>query len=84
MKGAETMKPTEYNYKSDERNILSSLTRTYVSRLAYQKAVKRAFLKQNIMPVKATYDTAGNCLQCGECGQCPGWHISQIGEKARV
>lgn len=61
--------------KPDEQTLPSSLTRTYASRRAYQKAVKRAFLKQGIMPVKAAYDAAGNCVQCEECGRCPGWHL---------
>lgn len=59
----------------NERTILSSLTQTYPSRLAYERAVKRAFLKYGVTPVKAEYDAAGNCLQCGECGRCPGWHL---------
>lgn len=61
--------------KPDEHLILSSLTRTYPSRRAYYKAVKRAFSKYGITPARAAYDAEGNCLQCGECGRCPGWHL---------
>jgi hypothetical protein len=61
--------------KPDERTIVSSLTGTYSSRQEYERAVQRAFLRNGITPVKAAYDAAGNCLQCGECGRCPGWHL---------
>lgn len=48
----------------------------YASRAAYQRAMKRQLERQyGAPPVKAVYDLAGNCMHCGECGRCPGWHI---------
>jgi hypothetical protein len=46
---------------------------------------KGILLKSGKIPVKAIYDKAGNCIICGECGRCPGWHTvedAQRGEEA--
>ena len=47
---------------------------TYPSRKAYEAAVKHGLIRQGKHPIKARYDRAGNCLICGECGRCPGYH----------
>jgi predicted aldo/keto reductase-like oxidoreductase len=53
---------------------------TYSSRVAYERAQYRAIKKTGTPPVKAQYDEAGNCVICGECGRCPGWHTPQEAE----
>ena len=41
---------------------------------AYEQAERRRLIKAGYVPIRAKYDTAGNCLTCGECGRCPGYH----------
>lgn len=50
----------------------------FESRKAFERAVKRhVYRKTGEEPRKAIYDDAGNCIVCGECGRCPGWHTLQ-------
>ena len=47
----------------------------FASFAAYSLAIKRELEKRG--PVaKAEYDAGGNCLYCGECGRCAGWHLA--------
>ena len=48
--------------------------RTFSTRRSFGEHVRRQLIKKGITAVKATYDTAGYCIACGECGRCPGWH----------
>jgi hypothetical protein len=48
--------------------------RPFPSRTAHHKALKKALESQGFNLKKATYDYAGNCNICGECGRCPGYH----------
>lgn len=47
-----------------------------VSRRAWCARVYRAITRHGLQPIRAQYDTAGNCTICGEAGRCPGWHVS--------
>lgn len=49
--------------------------RTYPSESAYRRAVRRAIERTGHHAIRAHYDAAGNCIICGECGRCPGWHF---------
>jgi hypothetical protein len=40
----------------------------------YSMAVRELLLRLGYTPVRASFDSAGNCEICGECGRCPGWH----------
>ena len=52
----------------------------YTSREAYAKAIRRALENIHATPIRAEYDAAGNCIYCGECGRCPGYHaVKSIG-----
>ena len=42
----------------------------------YYAKMKKEILRSGCIPVKAIQDEAGNCIICGECGRCPGWHTS--------
>jgi hypothetical protein len=54
-----------------------------LTRTQYQSKVKRALMKGGNFPVKAVYDYAGNCVICGECGRCHGWHTIDETIKAK-
>ena len=41
---------------------------------AYYATVKKAIILAGGTPIKAFYDDEGNCIYCGEAGNCPGWH----------
>jgi len=44
---------------------------------------RRRLVRAGHKPIRATYDAAGNCRICGECGRCPGWHYpGEPGTKA--
>lgn len=45
----------------------------------YRAHVRKTIIRAGYTPVAATYDQAGNCLTCGECGRCPGWHTTEEG-----
>jgi hypothetical protein len=47
----------------------------FPSQRAYEDSILKAYRDRGIEPVRATYDAAGNCTICGECGRCPGWHM---------
>ena len=49
---------------------------TFKSHAAMQRAIQAYIIKHMALRdyVRATYDKAGNCTRCGECGRCPGWH----------
>ena len=49
----------------------------YPSAKAFYAAIKREIRRRGYKPVRAHWDAAGNCLICGECGRCPGWHIER-------
>jgi len=50
----------------------------FASRALYERAVMRHVVRRvGEMPLRATYDAAGNCLTCGEAGRCPGWHLPE-------
>jgi hypothetical protein len=49
----------------------------FKSRAAFEEAKRAEIVANGIKPVRATYDTAGNCTICGEAGRCPGWHASK-------
>lgn len=48
--------------------------RPFDSSAALLRAVKREFAKQGIPAHRAQYDRNGDCMVCGECGRCPGYH----------
>ena len=48
--------------------------RTYATAEGLSNAIYRALLRAGYYPVKPRYDDNGDCLICGECGRCPGWH----------
>ena len=58
------------------RAFLRHGARPFASRAAYKRATAAEFRRAGVVPVKAQYDTAGNCTVCGEAGRCPGWHGS--------
>ena len=47
----------------------------FASHEDYSMAVRELLLRLGHTPVRAPFDSAGNCEICGECGRCPGWHI---------
>ena len=53
---------------------LKQHNRPFCSRSALERAVKREFAKQGITAIRAQYDSYGDCMVCGECGRCPGYH----------
>ena len=48
--------------------------KTFKSEAAYYARNKRVIARAGYHPIKATFDSAGNCVVCGESGRCPGWH----------
>lgn len=49
----------------------------YPSTKNFHRAVRRLLGRLGHTPVQASYDRAGNCKICGECGRCPGWHLQE-------
>ena len=63
---------------TEELNLIAPyLHPPYTVRNGYNQAVRRAFLKAGYTPIRAQYNPAGDCLTCGECGRCPGYHAAQ-------
>jgi hypothetical protein len=48
------------------------------SRADFELQSKQRIIKAGLLPIRADYDSTGNCTTCGESGRCPGWHA--IGE----
>ena len=65
---------TEQLISMKEADALYGMHTTYKSRESYFQAVKRRLKAHGLKPERAKYDSAGNCLACGEAGRCPGYH----------
>lgn len=48
------------------------------TRSSYVKAAHKALTRKGYEATPAAYDPGGNCLECGEAGRCPGWHITPL------
>jgi hypothetical protein len=59
-----------------DRAFLRHGSKPFPSRRAHNAATRAEFRRAGIVPVRAEYDTGGNCLVCGESGRCSGWHGS--------
>lgn len=47
----------------------------FSSKWAYFRRNRKILERAGFIATKARFDEAGNCLICGEAGECPGWHI---------
>lgn len=50
-----------------------------MTRKEWEADVRRRIVATGLEPIKAEYDTAGNCRTCGEAGRCPGYHTQGEG-----
>ena len=57
--------------------------KSFKSRKAHVEQNRRAILNAGCMPIKSIQDEAGNCIFCGECGRCPGYHTLDEVQKWR-
>lgn len=58
--------------------------RPFNSSAALERAVKREFTKMGITAIRAQYDRNGDCIICGECGRCPGYHTPAEAQQAQA
>jgi hypothetical protein len=48
-----------------------------ISFVDFYRRARERIVAAGQTPVKATYDPAtGNCVICGKCVMCPGWHAA--------
>lgn len=59
-----------------EYDLLDAQPYTLRTRADYTRFARALFRRHGFYTVTATYDEAGNCLLCGECGRCPGVHLA--------
>jgi heterodisulfide reductase subunit C len=49
-------------------------TISYKSVTGYYAATRAEIKRKGMQPIRALNDRSGNCIFCGECGRCPGYH----------
>ena len=71
----------ELDTNAETRALTATTQRApYPSQSHYAMAIRQALEDIHATPIRAEYDAAGNCIYCGECGRCPGYHaIAAIG-----
>lgn len=45
-----------------------------MDRESYERGQRALIIAGGFEAIPASFDEAGNCKTCGECGRCPGYH----------